>query len=51
MSFVDPDDQDYIMAHHLETRSFPRLFGCVDLKPEFEAGNAEEIAVLLEALR
>ena len=51
VSFVDPDDQDYIMAHHLETRSFPRLFGCVDLKPEFEAGNAEEIAVLLEALR
>ncbi len=28
VSFVDPNDQDYIMAHKLEAPSYPRLFAC-----------------------
>lgn len=28
ISIVDPDDQDYILAHKLTAESYPRLFGC-----------------------
>jgi hypothetical protein len=50
LSFVDPDDQDYIMAHRLETPGYPRLFGCVDLKPVASAGSPAEVAAVMKAL-
>jgi hypothetical protein len=51
VSFVDPDDQDYIMAHKLEG-AYPRLFACdKNLKPLGSAGEPREVAPLVEKLR
>lgn len=50
ISFVDPDDQDYILAHKLEAPSYPRLFGSVELKPVASAGSPEEVAAVMKAL-
>lgn len=50
VSFVDPDDQDYILAHKLQADSYPRLFGCLNFKPKAHAGEPEEVLLVLEAL-
>ncbi|MFI5350090.1 MAG: hypothetical protein ACHQ2Z_11135, partial [Elusimicrobiota bacterium] len=52
VSFVDPDDQDYIMAHKMEAGSYPRLFGCgSDLRRLADAGEADEVAAVIAAVR
>lgn len=50
VSFVDPDDQDYILAHRLEGAP-PRLFACgPDLRPLASAGSPEEVPAAAGAL-
>ncbi len=52
VSFVDPDDQDYILAHKLEASSYPRLFACgPDLHPMASTDEPGEVAAVVEALR
>ena len=52
ISFVDPDDQDYILAHRLEAASYPRLFGCgSDLRRLADAAEISEVLALVEAVR
>jgi uncharacterized protein YyaL (SSP411 family) len=52
VSFVDPDDQDYILAHRLEAESYPRLFGCgADLRPLASAGEPADVAAVADAVR
>ncbi|MDE2142581.1 MAG: hypothetical protein KGJ84_09240 [Elusimicrobia bacterium] len=52
VSFVDPDDQDYILAHRLEAESYPRLFGCgADLRPLANAGEPEAVGAVVDAVR
>ena len=52
VSFVDPDDQDYILAHKLEAATYPRLFVCdKNLKPLASAGDPEEVFAILEKSR
>ena len=52
VSFVDPDDQDYILAHKLEADSYPRLFGCgADLRRLADAGEPERVADVAAAVR
>lgn len=55
VSFVDPDDQDYILAHKLakkgEPQVFPRVFGCVDLRPVAEAGEPSQVGAVVAAVR
>jgi uncharacterized protein YyaL (SSP411 family) len=50
ISFVDPDDQDYILAHKLEAPSYPRLFGSVELRPVASAGAPDEVPSVIRAL-
>jgi uncharacterized protein YyaL (SSP411 family) len=50
VSFVDPDDQDYILAHKLQADSYPRLFGCLNFKPKADARDPDQVAVVLEAI-
>jgi uncharacterized protein YyaL (SSP411 family) len=50
VSFVDPDDQDFILPHKLKTQTWPKLFGCIDLRPKMEAGRPSEVGALLEAI-
>lgn len=45
ISFINPDDQDYILAHGLEAESYPRLFGCVDLKRRADTPNSDRESV------
>jgi hypothetical protein len=52
VSFVDPDDQDYILAHKMEADSYPRLFGCgSDLRPLADAGEPAGVAAVVAAVR
>ncbi len=52
ISFVDPDDQDYILAHKLEADSYPRLFGCgSDLRRLADAGEPAGVPAVAEAVR
>ena len=52
ISFVDPDDQDYILAHKLEADSYPRLFGCgSDLRKLADAADIEGVAAVAAVLR
>ena len=52
ISFVDPDDQDYILAHRLQAESYPRLFGCgPDLRRLAEAGDPSGVAAVAEAVK
>jgi hypothetical protein len=52
ISFVDPDDQDYILAHRLEAETYPRLFGCgSDLRKLADAGEPEGVAAVADAVR
>jgi hypothetical protein len=52
VSFVDPDDQDYILAHKLEADDYPRLFGCgADLRRLADAGEPEGVAGVAAAVR
>lgn len=50
VSFVDPDDQDYILAHKLEAPTYPRLFGCVDLRPVAHTDAPAAVSDVLKAL-
>lgn len=50
ISFVDPDDQDYIMAHRLQAKSYPRLFGCINLKPKTDVDSPDKVSSLLESI-
>lgn len=49
ISFIDPDDQDYILAHGLEASSYPRIFGCVELKRRADTANPNEVGMVVEA--
>ena len=52
VSFVDPDDQDYIMAHKLEADSYPCLFGCgADLRRLADAREPEGVGAVVAAVR
>ena len=52
VSFVDPDDQDYILAHKMEADSYPRLFGCgADLRRLADAGEPEGVGAVVAAVR
>ncbi|MDX6770048.1 MAG: hypothetical protein SF051_10990 [Elusimicrobiota bacterium] len=51
VSFVDPDDQDYLLAHKLHADSFPRLFGCApDLRKVADAGGPEGVPAVVAAV-
>ncbi|MEK7858800.1 MAG: hypothetical protein AAB320_06615, partial [Elusimicrobiota bacterium] len=51
VSFVDPDDQDYILAHKLQAPSYPRLFGCVDFRAKADAAVPQDVPAVLKALK
>jgi len=52
ISFVDPDDQDYILAHRLEAETYPRLFGCgADLRRLADASDAAGVPAVAAAVR
>ena len=52
ISFVDPDDQDYIMAHRLEAQTYPRLFACgLDLRRVADAAAPSDVPALAAALK
>lgn len=52
ISFVDPDDQDYILAHRLQADGYPRLFGCgPDLRRLADAGEPADVAAVAAAVK
>jgi|CXWL01.1.fsa_nt_gi uncharacterized protein YyaL (SSP411 family) len=52
ISFVDPDDQDYILAHRLEAETYPRLFACgSDLRRIADASAPADVPALAAALK
>jgi len=52
ISFVDPDDQDYILAHRLQAESYPRVFGCgPDLRRLADAAEPAGVAAVAEAVK
>jgi hypothetical protein len=52
VSFVDPDDQDYILAHKLEANSYPRLFGCgTDMRRLADAHEPLGVGAVVAAVR
>ncbi|MDD5302832.1 MAG: hypothetical protein PHS14_06940, partial [Elusimicrobia bacterium] len=51
ISFVDPDDQDYILAHRLEAETYPRVFGCGwDLRRLADAAEPAGVPAVAEAV-
>lgn len=52
ISFVDPDDQDYILAHRLEAETYPRLFGCgADLRRLADASEPSGVRAVADAVK
>lgn len=52
ISFVDPDDQDYILAHHLHAETYPRVFGCgADLRRLADASEPADVPAVAEAVK
>lgn len=52
ISFVDPDDQDYILAHRLQAETYPRVFGCgADLHRLADAAEPAGVAAVAEAVK
>ena len=52
ISIVDPDDQDYILAHKLTADSYPRLFGCgADLRRLSDTDDPARVAAVFAAAR
>ncbi|MBI2385410.1 MAG: hypothetical protein HYV14_05275 [Elusimicrobia bacterium] len=52
ISFVDPDDQDYILAHRLQAESYPRVFGCgPDLRRLADAAEPPGVAAVADAVK
>lgn len=52
ISFVDPDDQDYILAHRLQAETYPRVFGCgSDLAPLADAAEPAGVPAVAEAVK
>ncbi|MDE2312543.1 MAG: hypothetical protein KGL04_00020, partial [Elusimicrobia bacterium] len=50
LSWISPDDRDYVMAHKLSAPEYPALFACADLKPVAFAQRPEEVPALFGAL-
>lgn len=51
ISFVDPDDQDYILAHRLDAQTYPRLFACgLDLRRVADTAEPAGVPALAAAL-
>lgn len=51
VSFVDPDDQDYILAHKLDGAGYPRLFACgPDLRRVADTDDPARVGELVAAL-
>lgn len=52
ISIVDPDDQDYILAHKLTAEPYPRLFGCgADLRRIFDTDDPSRVGEVFAAAR
>ena len=52
ISFVDPDDQDYILAHRLGAETYPRVFGCAaDLAPLANASEPAGVPAVVEIVK
>ena len=52
ISFVDPDDQDYILAHRLEAETYPRVFGCgLDLRRLADAAEPAGVPAVADAVK
>ena len=52
ISFVDPDDQDYILAHRLEAETYPRLFACgSDLRRIADVAAPADVPTLAATLK
>lgn len=52
ISIVDPDDQDYILAHKLTADSYPRLFGCgADLRRLSDTDDPARVPEVFAAAR
>ncbi len=50
ISWISPDDRDYVMAHKLSAPEYPALFACADLKPVAFAQRPEDVPALFGAL-
>jgi len=50
VSWISPDDKDYVMAHKLSAPGYPALFACADLKPVAFAQKPEDVPALFGAL-
>ena len=51
VSFVHPDNQDYLQAHKLLPCDRPALFACKNLRPVGRADSPEAVPALVETLR
>ncbi len=51
ISFVHPDDQDYLQAHKLLPCDKPTLFACRDLRPVARSDAPESVAAMVETLQ
>lgn len=52
ISFVDPDDQDYLLAHKLAAGPYPRLFGCgLDLGRVSDTDDPARVGEVFAAAR
>jgi len=50
VSWISPEDRDYVMAHKLSAPSYPALFACADLRPVAFAQKPEDVPALFGAL-
>lgn len=50
LAFIDPDDQDFILAHRMKAPSYPRLFFTIDGRVIPMGGSAEEVDRSLQGL-
>ncbi|MEK7232265.1 MAG: hypothetical protein AAB268_00495 [Elusimicrobiota bacterium] len=52
ISFVDPDDQDYLLAHRFQAETYPRVFGCgADLRRLADASEPAGVPAVVEAVK
>jgi uncharacterized protein YyaL (SSP411 family) len=52
ISFVDPDDQDYILAHRLQAETYPRVFGCgPDLRRLADTAEPSGVSAVADAVK
>jgi len=50
VSFIDPDDMDFILAHRLTAPRYPRLFVIANGRPVASGDRPEEIDEALQAI-